>query len=201
MVLGEIGDKFPLALVKATDSARQDLADLRQWKPAWFPMMFEREIAGIVHTRIWANLMAELDDVPGFEFRNKEPHREVKISTSAGRTYTVRVKRHTAKDRVRSYPTSSALHFWGGLTATFEDMEEVSLAAGYRWDAVSGEVGLPVISYREGMENPIWTVEVDAKAAEGAATIDYTQITDPALPTVDLLDSAEEDDETGDAGQ
>ncbi len=158
---------------------------MRAWQPGWFPTMFQREVAGIVHARIWAYLTAELEDVDGIAFRTTEPFREVRIVTPLARTFKVRVKRHSEEDRISSYPTPSDLEFWGGVAATFEGLEEVPLAAGYRWDAATGEVGVPVISYREGKDNVVWAVEVDADAAGGAVPLRYTPIL-PELPQIDL---------------
>lgn len=194
-VLGEIGSKFPLALVHATDAARDDLRELRSLKPDWLQGMFQREVAGIVHARIWEHLRAELDGVGGITFRTEEPYREVRIVTPLGRTFKVRVKRHSEGDRISSYPTPSDLQFWGGAVVTFEGLEEVPLAAGYRWQAATNDVGAPVISYREGKENVVWAVEVDAGAAGGVEPLRYTPIL-PSLPQVDLAASVR-DEESG----
>ena len=193
IVLEELGDKFPLALVRATDAARSDLRELRTWKREWLQSMFQREVAGIVHARIWDHLTADLDGVEGIEFRTEEPFREVRIVTAFGRTFKVRVKRHSEGDKIRSYPTPSDLEFWGGAVVTFEGLEEIPLAAGYRWEAGTGEVGAPVISYREGKENVIWAVEVDAAAAGGVAPLRYTPIL-PTLPQIDLAASQREEE-------
>lgn len=190
-MLDELGDKFPHALVTATDGAREDLQEMRTWKPSWFPSMFQREIAGVVHARIWARLQQELDGVGDIKLVTREPFREVHISTLMGRTYTLRVKRHREGDRISSYSTLSDVEFWGGVVATFDGMEEVSLAAGYRWNSLSGTVGQPVISYREGKENIIWAVELD-HGVELGAPLRRTPIL-PTLPVIDLA-GADEDE-------
>ncbi|WP_211374002.1 hypothetical protein [Cellulomonas fimi] len=188
-VLSELGSKFPLALVRATDAARGDLRSLRRWRSDWLQGMFQREVAGIVHARIWAHLMAELDSVDGVTFRTEEPYREVRVVTPLGRTFKVRVKRHSEGDRISSYTTPSDVEFWGGAVLSFDGLEEVPLAAGYRWEAATGDVGAPVISYREGKENVIWAVEVDAGQADAAAPLRYTPIAPPGLPKIDLAAS------------
>lgn len=192
-VLEELGDKFPLALVRATDAAREDLSDLRSWRPDWIVAMFQREVAGILHSRIWAHLMSELEDVEGITFHTQEPFREICTTTPMGRTFKMRVKRHSEDDRISSYSTASDLEIWGGAVVTFSGMEQITLAAGYRWISETGEVGAPVISYREGKDNVIWAVEVDAGIAGSATSLHYTPIL-PPLPGVELA-AADRDEE------
>ena len=184
-VLGELGSKFLEGLARATDAAREDLRDLRAWHPDWVAQMFQREVAGFVHSRIWAHLTLLLDGVDGFAFTTREPHREASISGPTGRTFVVRVKRHNEGDRISSYPTATDIEFWGGGQMPFEGWEAVSLAAGYRWASDTGEVGPAVISYREGKNNVIWAVEIDGGAADGSVPLTYTPIL-PDLPQIDL---------------
>lgn len=183
-VLSELGDKFPQALVHATDAAREDLHAMRDWRPGWFPSLFQREVAGIIHSRIWAHLTTDLDGLAEITLRTEEPFREVRIASPIGRTFTIRVKRHSEEDQIRSYRTPQDVEFWGGAVMTLEGLEEITLSAGYRWDSVTGEIGLPVITYREGKENVIWAVEV-ARGDAGVTPIQYTPI-QPPLPRVDL---------------
>ncbi|WP_147918842.1 hypothetical protein [Ruania zhangjianzhongii] len=75
---------------------------------------------------------------------------------------------------------------------TLEGMEEVSLAAGYRWNALTGEVGAPVITYREGKENVVWAVEVEGRG-QGTTAIHYTPI-QPVLPDIDLATDLSDDE-------
>jgi hypothetical protein len=112
--------------------------------------MFQREVAGIVHARIWTHLTAELDGIGGIALRTEEPYREVRVVTPLGRTFKVRVKRHSEEDKISSYPTPSDVHFWGGALVTFEGLEEIPLAAGYRWEAARGEIDLATGVREEG---------------------------------------------------
>ncbi len=192
-VLRELGSKFPLALVRATDAARDDLRDFRAWRPDWLQGMFQREVAGLVHARIWTHLMAELDGISDIELRTEEPFREARVVTPLGRAFKVRVKRHSEGDRISSYPTASDLQFWGGAVVTFEGLEEVPLAAGYRWQAAAGEVGAAVISYREGKESLVWAVEVDGESGDGVVPLRYNPIL-PELPRVDLASSLHQEE-------
>ncbi len=126
-----------------------------------------------------------------YSLRSSEPHREISAVTSTGRTYTLRIKRHDSDDLVSSYPTPSDVAFWAAGSAKFEGMEEVSLAAGYRWDHELREIGSAVISYREGKTNPIWAVEVGA-AATDVKPFSVRPIL-PTLPDVDLRDASSSD--------
>ncbi|MFT4189796.1 MAG: hypothetical protein QM621_14625 [Aeromicrobium sp.] len=195
-VLTELGSKFPAALITATNSARNDLDALREWRPGWVLAMFQREVAGFIHSRIWDHLTTELDSVDGITFRTAEPHREATVSTPLGRSFKIRVKRHSEGDQISSYPTISDLEFWGGASISFEGLEQISLAAGYRWDSTLGQIGAPVLSYREGKENVIWAVEVDAGEADGLTPITYTPIL-PDLPRIDLADALADESRTG----
>ena len=184
-LLDELGDKFPRALVVATDAARADYESFRRAYPDWVQGMFQREIGGIIHARIWAHLLPELEGVGGVGVRDREPYREVTVTTGTGRTIKIRVKRHSEDDQISSYPTPSDLAFWGGAVVTFDGMEEVPLAAGYRWLAETGEIGSPVISYREGKLNVVWAVELERGGLQGIEPVRYTEIA-PTLPEVDL---------------
>lgn len=198
-VLDDIGDKFPLALVRATQASRADFAQFRRAFPGWMPGMFERDLANLIHPRIWAHLTAELDGVDGVTLIAQEPVREIGIQSVAGRGYVARVKRHSARDRIRSYPTRTDVVFWGGAQATFDGLDRVPLAVGYRWDRELREIGAPVISYREGKENVIWAVALDAGESGGVQPLTYTPI-QPNLPQLDLL-AASEEDARRDAGE
>ena len=184
-VLADLGAVFPAALLRATDAARDDLREFRTLRPGWALGMFQREVAGFIHSRIWANLSESLSGEAGLSLRTQEPHREVTLASGPGRTYTFRVKRHSEEDRIRSYPTPTDLEFWGGADITFDGMEKVHLAAGYRWQADTGEIGPAVISYREGKENIVWAMEIEGQAGAGVLPFSYKPI-QPSLPDVDL---------------
>jgi hypothetical protein len=81
----------------------------------------------------------------------------------------------------------SVLSALGGL-------ELVTLAAGYRWDPELREIKAPVISYRDGKDNPIWAVEL-AEPDDGASAITWTPIPGgPSLPAVEYGDPADGED-------
>lgn len=41
-VMTELGDKFLAALVGTIRDTRFDIADMRNWRPGWFPTMHSR---------------------------------------------------------------------------------------------------------------------------------------------------------------
>ncbi|HEY0118225.1 MAG TPA: hypothetical protein VGC04_05540 [Cellulomonas sp.] len=136
----------------------------------------------------------------GVTMLDQEPAREVCVTLDTGRAYRLRLNRHSDRNRVRSYPTRTDLAFWGAPASapTLDGMEEIRLAAGYRWDDETREIGATVISYREGKDNPIWAVEVEAGAA--AQPIAWAPISGPNLPEIDLERSLQViDDDSEDA--
>jgi hypothetical protein len=75
-VMSGFGDKFLTDLAWSVRGAREDLAELREWRPAWFPPMSRRCLANLIHDRIWARLVAAVDGTPGIETIDREPVRE-----------------------------------------------------------------------------------------------------------------------------
>jgi hypothetical protein len=192
-VMSGLGDKFLKDLAWSVRGAREDLAELREWRPAWFPPMSGRCLANLIHDRIWARLVAAVDGNPGIKTIDREPVREMWISQN----YQVRIKRHHPDDKISAYPTAAALEFWA-QGAQLPSLEAITLGAGYRWVTEERRVGPAVISYRDGKDNPIWAVELD-EPDEGADTIGWRPITRPDLPGVDLFDATRvgERDEEG----
>jgi hypothetical protein len=187
-VMSSLGDKFLKGLAWSIRGAREDLAELREWRPGWFPPMSGRCLANLIHDRIWARLVAAVDGNPGIETIDREPVREMWISQN----YQVRIKRHHPDDKISTYPTAAALEFWA-QGAQLPSLESITLGAGYRWIAEERRVGPAVISYRDGKDNPIWAVELD-EPDEGAETIGWRPITRPDLPAVDLFDATRVDE-------
>ncbi len=61
-----------------------------------------------------------------------------------GVTYRVRVKRHHTDGMVNSYPTLTALDFFGQRgTLPIPGLEEINLIAGYEWDREERAMGAP----------------------------------------------------------
>lgn len=154
--------------------------EFRAWRPDWFPRFTQRFTAGFLHERIWDRLVRELEGREGITVVDREPHRELR----SGSRYLIRVKRHRPGDRISSYPTSGSNAFWSNGAQTFEGLESFSLALGYMWDNDARAVGEPVLSFRDGKENPIWAVQLrpDGDAATGFTPYPVA----PDLPELDL---------------
>lgn len=190
-VLHDLGDKVVGALVDATSAARSDLAEYRDAFPGWVADSSDRGLSNWIHDRLWAHLRRELTDVDSVDLLDQGVTREVTV----GLRYRARVKRHTGRDRVRSYATKSALAFWAQSDA-LEGLEEVRLGFGYRWDPEERVIGSTIVSLRDGLDkDAIWAVEVDAGASGAAGTsITWTPV-DPSLPQIDLYEALTRDEE------
>ena len=190
-VLRDLGDKVIGSLVHATRATRCDLAKYRDTFPAWVADSSDRGLSNWIHDRLWAHLRRALADMDSVELADEGVIREITV----GIRYRARVKRHTVRDRIRSYPTKSALAFWTQLD-TLEGMEEISLGFGYRWDPDERTIGSTVVSLRDGLDTEaIWVVEVDAPAAgEGGTTITWSPV-DPSLPQIDLYKAVADNEE------
>ena len=75
-VTADLGRTFLKAPVDAVDSARDDFVAFRQWRPAWFSTFTNRFTSNFIHERIWAHLIAGLDDDSDLVVTDKEPRRD-----------------------------------------------------------------------------------------------------------------------------
>ncbi len=193
-VLSGLGDKFLVAFSGSVVSARTDVAEMRAWRPAWFPTMHSRCLSNLIHDRIWAHLVSAVEGDPASVVHDEGPTRQIQVGTN----FLLRIKRHRRGNRIGTYPTQTALQFWlQDNNQALDGLELITLAAGYRWDDELREVKAPVLSYRDGKDNPIWAIELDEPAA-GATSIRWNPIDVPDLPTVDFGELGEEN-ETGES--
>lgn len=185
-VLDGLGPKVVRGLSKAMDKTVRDLADYRANHPDWVAGSSERGLANWIHDRLWANILTELDGQPDVTLTDREPTREITV----GITYRLRVKRHSDTSKVSSYPTQTALQFYmQGPQPAFPGMEEIRLAAGYRWDRELREIGEAVLSLRDGMDKKLWEITLPpASDVDGLGGIPAQPRTPqdgaPALPAV-----------------
>lgn len=193
-VLSGLGDKFLLAFASAVAAARTDINEMRAWRPGWFPTMHSRCLSNLIHDRIWAHLVEAVEADKSAVVHESGPTREVQV----GMHFLIRIKRHRRGNAISTYPTETALAFWTqGSTQALDGLELTTLAAGYRWDPDLRAIQAPVLSYRDGRDNPIWAVELD-EPHDGTASITWTPLPGPQLPTIDFGD-LNESDETGTA--
>lgn len=189
-VLQDLGDKVVSAVVTANDHAREDYRVYREMNPQWAADHSERGIANWIHDRLWAHLGRVLDEVDDVLLISNGPTREIRVGTR----FLVRVKRHDAKDRVRSYPTKAAHSFWA-QSDTFEGLEDIRLSFGYRWNSEERKMGDALIALHDGLgTKPVWAVKVAAAESTAASPVTWAPI-EPTLPQLDLSDVAAEDGE------
>lgn len=173
----------------ATRASRADLTEYRDVFPGWVADSSDRGLSNWIHDRLWAHVRRALADAEAVTLADHGVTREIIV----GLRYRARVKRHTVRDRIRSYPTKTALAFWA-QSDTLEGMEEVRLGFGYRWDPDERMIGTTVISLRDGLDTEaVWAVEVDTPAT-GSTTINWAPV-DPSLPQIDLYEAAAEEEE------
>jgi len=196
-VLAELGDEFLRSIALAVAFARQDVGDMRAWRPGWFPNMSPRCLANLIHDRIWAHLAVAVDNDKTVNLFESGATREIQV----GAHFRFRVKRHHGDDSNSTYPTRTALGFYVQEQPTLPGFELVKLAAGYRWAPEAREILAPVISYRDGTDNPIWAVELSEpdEGVEGKP-ITWAPIVDPSLPVIDI-DGAAAESEAGSEGR
>lgn len=191
-MLAALGDKFLQALVGAVSGTRDDLSAMRAWKPGWFPPMSDRCLANLIHDRLWAHMLGLEGEQATVTMHESGATREIVMGQ-----FRLRLKRHHLDDRVSNYPTQTALDFWVQQNnGVLRGLEEITLAAGYRWDKEMKAIAAPVISYRDGQENVIWAMEllegtaagtVSVPGDSGAIPITWTPVTEPELPVIDVI--------------
>lgn len=189
-VLAALGDKFLSAVSRSVVEARRDVFEMREWRPGWFPTMHSRCLSNLIHDRIWAHLVAAVEADASAVVREDGPTREIQVGTN----FLLRIKRHRGGNRISTYPTQTALAFYVQADQqAIDGLELITLAAGYRWDKELREIKAPVISYRDGKDNPLWAVELEEPQA-GSTTIRWTPVDGPDLPSIDFGDLNEADD-------
>lgn len=154
-VLADLGDKVVHAFMRAAEQAADDLAEYRAFRPGWVGDHSERGLANWIHDRLWARLVAAVDEMDGVVVIDREPIREIFV----GLRYRLRVKRHGEDGSVSSYRTQGALDFYD-QTPTLEGWEQVTLSVGYVWHPAERVIGAPVLSLRDGMDNLVWQEEL-----------------------------------------
>jgi hypothetical protein len=191
-VLENLGDKFLIAFAGSVAAARSDIDAMCAWQPSWFPTMHSRCLSNLIHDRIWAHLLTTVEADQSATVRESGPTREVQVGTN----FLLRIKRHRTGNHISTYPTQTALAFYlQNQQPTLDGLELITLAAGYRWDEELRKINAPVLSYRDGKDNPIWAVELDEpQAGTGTTAIRWTPLGVPDLPQVDFGDLNETDE-------
>lgn len=179
-VLDGLGSDFLQVFVDAVAGAREDYAVFRREHPDWLAGFASRSTAAVMHERLWGRLIALVDALEGIRIVDEPPVREIII----GMSYRARIKRHHLDDTIASYPTASSLAFWAPGAATFDGLEQYSLALGYEWDEETREPGAAVVSLRDGTQRAIWKISLD-RDEEKEAGFTWSSV-EPRLPQLDL---------------
>lgn len=193
-VIDDLGDKFLLAFVKAVETARNDLTAFEQFRPEWFVNFSKRFVANFIHERMWDGMVRQLVDHAEVTVVDNEPTRQIHF----GSNYVVRFKRHSSALKIESFPTPGALAFWTNR-ATLPGLELKSLALGYIWNPDIGEIGEAILSFRDGKDNPVWSVTLNPNEGESATDITWAPVP-PDLPQLDLSEIVDDDQSSTDEG-
>lgn len=161
-VFEDLGDKAMEAFVQGAATTRSEYGEYRRLHPKWVAEATERGLANWIHDRLWSNYRALLDDHPDITWIDAEPTRELAVGSS----YILRVKRHSRRDGVSTYPTQGALFFMD-QEPTLPGLEVWRLIVGYRWQERERSIGEAVMSLRDGLDNVIWCLELPGEAQGG----------------------------------
>lgn len=138
--------------------------------------------------------MRQLVDHPDVTVVDEEPTRQIHF----GSNYVVRFKRHSSALKIESFPTPGALAFWTNRAA-LPGLELMTLAMGYIWNPDIGDIGDAILSFRDGKDNPVWSVTLDPNKGASATDITWAPVP-PELPQLDLSEIVDEDQRSTDDG-
>lgn len=179
-VRSELGDAFLNSFVESVRGSGEDLEELRMFRPDWYADYSKRFVANFIHERLWSRMVAAVDGREGVAIVDKEPVRQIYF----GVKYEIRFKRHKVGAAIATYPTRGAAAFWT-QTAYLPGLEKISIALGYLWDVGDSSIEGAVMSFRHGIHNPIWLVELKRDEGSSDSIITFEPV-DPMLPTYDL---------------
>ena len=180
VVLDELGDKVTGGLVGAVVSARMDLSEYRDGHPSWVAAASERGLADWIHDRLWDHFVRLLDDLENVVVCENGSTREILV----GDRIRIRAKRHDMHGSISTFPTQTALWFYqqSPQPGLFNGMTNVNVVVGYVWMRESREIGSPVVSLRDGVDNVLWMHELPEPPAQPAIMI--PSVPDAPSPTV-----------------
>lgn len=179
----DLGDKIVLGIGRAVRHTRKDLAEYREVRPGWVATSSERGLASWIHDRLWVHLMIQVEGIADVAVVDEEPTREFYV----GVCYRIRAKRHDHDGGVNSYPTTSALDFYGEQqTIPIPTLEEVRLTAGYEWHRDTRTIGVPLLALHNSRTKVVWTVELpEPDDGDGGGEIVTPTMPRPTGPTLD----------------
>jgi hypothetical protein len=182
-VLDGLGDKIVNSLSRAVALAARDLSQYRATFPLWVAEASERGLANWIHDRLWSHVVVALDGISAVTLSDRGPTREITV----GYTYRLRIKRHHEEGQISTYPTQGALEFFaqGPVQNSIPGLEEVRLAAGYKWDKETHMMGDAVLSLRDGLDVIIWEEILATPDDLGPDTVTIPPVTGPTPPTIE----------------
>jgi hypothetical protein len=179
-LLDQLGDKVTGAVAAAVVEVRADLALYRAEHPGWASSDSERGLANWINDRLWDHLVRLLDGVDVVAIGERGSTRELIVRDRI----RIRVKRHDMNGAIATYPTRTALSFYkqSCQLVLFDGLPEVYLAVGYVWERESREIGVPVVSLRDGVDNLVWMHELPQPPME--SVVSMPPVSDAPAPTV-----------------
>ena len=150
-----LGYKPLRAWASAVARTRASLAIYKRTLPDLAAMHGPRGMANMVHDFAWSHMVAEVDDVDEVVPIENGSLREVLIHD----VVRARIKRHTGRGAVSTYPTALALQFYAQEKQPLlplEGVEQVKLVFGYVWDPTLSEVGEATVSYPLSARKSLW---------------------------------------------
>ena len=186
-LLDQLGDKVTGAVAAAVVETRADLTQYRAEHPIWVASSSERGLANWINDRLWDHLVGLLDGFDMVVAHERGSTRELIIRDRI----RIRVKRHDMNGAIATYPTQTALSFYeqSGQLVIFGGLPEVYLAVGYVWQRESREIGVPVVSLRDGVDNLLWMHELPQPPME--SVVSMAPVSDAPAPTVVARDKTE----------
>ncbi len=154
-----LGDKPLTAWASAVVKTRATLALYKNTLPDLAAMHGPRGLSNMVHDFAWSHLLAEVDDMDEVVAIEDGSLREVLIRD----VVRVRIKKHTGRGAVSTYPTALALQFYAQERQPhlpLEGIEQANLVFGYVWDPILGEVGEATVSYPLSARKSLWIREL-----------------------------------------
>lgn len=178
-VLDQLGLEKQAVIIDAVDQAREDLRVYRTTFPRWHVRFSQRYISNFLHERIWAVLVERFDGDDSTDVIDREPSRLIR---SDG--IEMRVKRHSEQNIVSSYPTQTAIK-WFGNQEELPELAAFNISIGYQWIKDEEKVGPAVIACPKGLGKAVeWAVILERNAE--TAAIEPRGIEDPEIAKLDL---------------
>lgn len=181
-ILDKLGQELLSAFCGCVYAAQDDFKELVEFKPDWAASYTQRFKANFLHERLWQRFTAYAEDAKNVSIKDEEPYRNISVGTGI----QLRIKRHSKRDLIATYPTSEAKGFYGaGGQFVIDGLERIGLAIGYRWDSEVDEVIAPVLSLQdlEG-KKLLWSVELVQDADQQDTKITYREIEEPEAPQI-----------------